>query len=103
MGDLNAKVGNENTGLERVMGKHGCGCMNNNGHLFIEQLGNRWNTFPTSPDSQTDLELTKWSRQKPNRPHLGKWKVEKITDRCESKKRCRREQRSPSCHCPAES
>ena len=30
MGDLNAKVENENTGLERVMGKHGCGCMNNN-------------------------------------------------------------------------
>ena len=95
MGDLNAKVENENTGLERVMGKHGCGCMN------ICSL--KWNTFPTSPDSQTDLELNKWSRQKPKKPHLGKWKVEKITDRCESKKRCRRKQRSPSCHCPAES
>ena len=36
MDDLNAKVGNENTGLERVMGKHGCGCMNNNGERLVD-------------------------------------------------------------------
>ena len=35
MGDLNAKFGKENTGLERVMGKHGCGCMNNNGERLV--------------------------------------------------------------------
>ena len=31
MGDLNAKVGNENTGLEKAIGRHGCGDMNENG------------------------------------------------------------------------
>ena len=36
MGDLNAKVENENTGLERVMGKHGCGCMNKNGQRLVD-------------------------------------------------------------------
>ena len=36
MGDLNAKVGNENTASERVMGKHGCGCMNNNGERLVD-------------------------------------------------------------------
>ena len=28
IGDLNAKIGNENAGLERATGKHGCGKMN---------------------------------------------------------------------------
>ena len=31
MGDLNAKVGNDNRNYERVMGKEGCGTMNDNG------------------------------------------------------------------------
>ena len=31
MGDHNAKIGNENTGLERAMGIHGCGKINENG------------------------------------------------------------------------
>jgi hypothetical protein len=31
MGDLNAKVGNDNTRNERVMGKYGCGNINENG------------------------------------------------------------------------
>ena len=30
-GDLNAKIGYENAGLERAIGKHGCGKMNKNG------------------------------------------------------------------------
>ena len=34
MGDFNAKVGNDNTGYEEIMGKHGVGVMNENGiHL----------------------------------------------------------------------
>ena len=28
MGDLNAKVGSKNEGIEKVMGKHGIGMMN---------------------------------------------------------------------------
>ena len=30
MGDMNAKVGNENTGFEEIMGKKGMGKMNEN-------------------------------------------------------------------------
>jgi exonuclease III len=33
MGDLNAKVGSSNVGLEHIMGKHGLGAMNN-GEFF---------------------------------------------------------------------
>ena len=33
---VNAKIGNENTGLERAMGKHGCGKMNENGERLVD-------------------------------------------------------------------
>ena len=36
MGDLNAKVGNDNTDYERVMGKHGMGTRNDNGERLVE-------------------------------------------------------------------
>ena len=36
MGDLNARVGNDNTGRESNMGTHGCGIMNNNGQHLCE-------------------------------------------------------------------
>lgn len=36
MGDLNAKIGNENTGRESCMGKHGLGVMNDNGCRFAD-------------------------------------------------------------------
>ena len=36
MGDLNAKVGSDNTGREIIMGKHGVGKMNENGELFAD-------------------------------------------------------------------
>ena len=35
-GDFNAKVGEDNTGNERVMGKHGLGSRNENGEQFAE-------------------------------------------------------------------
>ena len=34
MGDLNAKIGSDNTGRERIMGRHGLGCLNENGERF---------------------------------------------------------------------
>lgn len=40
MGYLNANVGSENAGYERVMGRHGCGSMNENGEYFTEFSGN---------------------------------------------------------------
>jgi len=36
MGDMNAKIGSNNEGLERVMGRHGIENMNENGELFSE-------------------------------------------------------------------
>jgi endonuclease/exonuclease/phosphatase family metal-dependent hydrolase len=35
MGDFNAKVGQDNEGLEHIMGKHGFGERNENGELFV--------------------------------------------------------------------
>ena len=36
MGDMNAKIGSNNEGLEHDMGRHGIGNMNKNGELFSE-------------------------------------------------------------------
>jgi exonuclease III len=36
MGDMNAKVGSNNEGLEHVTGRHGIGNMNENGGMFSE-------------------------------------------------------------------
>nr|CAI5849927.1 unnamed protein product [Callosobruchus analis] len=36
MGDLNAKVGNNNTNFEDIMGRHGVGTRNENGRLLVE-------------------------------------------------------------------
>jgi len=35
-GDLNAKVGQDNVGLEHIMGRHGLGERNENGQLFVD-------------------------------------------------------------------
>ena len=35
MGDMNAKVGSDNTDRERAMGSQGCGTINNNGERLV--------------------------------------------------------------------
>jgi exonuclease III len=40
MGDLNAKIGEYNTGLKNVMGRHGMGARNENGEMFIDTCMN---------------------------------------------------------------
>jgi hypothetical protein len=41
MGDLNARVGSDNTGYESFMGKHGIGTRNDNGERFVDLCDNR--------------------------------------------------------------
>lgn len=41
MGDLNAKVGSDNTGYESFMGKNGIGTINGNGERFVELCVNK--------------------------------------------------------------
>ena len=36
IGDMNAKVGYDNSNCERAMGKHGCGVMNDNGERLVD-------------------------------------------------------------------
>ena len=36
MGDLNAKIGSDNTGKERIMGRHGLRCLNENGERLAD-------------------------------------------------------------------
>ncbi|XP_013401097.1 uncharacterized protein LOC106166982 [Lingula anatina] len=71
IGDLNAKVGADNSNSERVMGPHGCGMMNENGeHLVDFCMNNRLviggTIFPqktihkltwTSPDGTTTNQI----------------------------------------------
>jgi exonuclease III len=40
MGDLNAKIGSNNVGLEQVMGVQGVGEMNENGEMFLNFCAN---------------------------------------------------------------
>nr|KAG5701138.1 hypothetical protein BaRGS_002614 [Batillaria attramentaria] len=57
MGDLNAKVGTDNTDRELIMGKHGTGTQNENGELFTEfcttnDLVIGGTIFPTRPSTK---------------------------------------------------
>ena len=71
MGDANAKVGEDNTGYEEAMGKHGVGQMNENGERFANMCSfNRLviggTIFPhkrihkttwVSPDQRTENQI----------------------------------------------
>ncbi|PVD19665.1 hypothetical protein C0Q70_20155 [Pomacea canaliculata] len=71
MGDLNAKVGDDNTNRELIMGRHGVGTCNENEELFIDFCAfndhviggtvfphkNIHKTTWTSPDGQTENQI----------------------------------------------
>nr|KAG5690574.1 hypothetical protein BaRGS_009236 [Batillaria attramentaria] len=64
MGDLNAKVGTDNTDRELIMGKHGTGTQNENGELFTEfcttnDLVIRGTIFPPQDHPQNHLDITR--------------------------------------------
>nr|KAG5686685.1 hypothetical protein BaRGS_013584 [Batillaria attramentaria] len=63
MGDLNAKVGTDNTDRELIMGKHGTGTQNENGELFTEfcttnDLVIGGTIFPPQDHPQNHLDIT---------------------------------------------
>lgn len=80
MGDLNAKVGNNNTGFERVIGKYGCGVMNENGEQFVEFCGNNNLVIGGTLFPHKDIHKLTWvspgGRDKNQIDHIainGKW------------------------------
>ncbi|RUS81369.1 hypothetical protein EGW08_010867 [Elysia chlorotica] len=96
MGDLNAKVGADNTDRELIMGRHGVGQQNENGELFTEfcsfnDLTIGGTLFPhkiihkttwTSPDGKTEnqidhITIETWRVTKTNSK-----KIQGFTNRC---------------------
>nr|KAG5702408.1 hypothetical protein BaRGS_027495 [Batillaria attramentaria] len=84
MGDLNAKVGTDNTDRELIMGKHGTGTQNENGELFTE--------FCTTNDLRFKIKLKAY-RDQADRPshkynvHSLKESVKTNAFRCELRNR----------------
>ncbi|XP_062592881.1 craniofacial development protein 2-like [Saccostrea cucullata] len=60
MGDLNAKVGNDNTDCEKSMGKHGCGIKNDNGERFIDFCLNNNQTIGGTIFPHKDIQKLTW-------------------------------------------
>jgi hypothetical protein len=59
-GDLNAKVGQENEGLERIMGRHGLGERNENGQLFVDFCARQYLVIGGTIFPQKDCHKVTW-------------------------------------------
>ena len=70
MGDLNAKVGNDNTNYERAMGSEGCGNMNDNGERLLDCCLTNDLVIGGTLFPHPDIHKLTWcspnSRQEPN-------------------------------------
>ena len=68
MGDLNAKVGSDNIGYEKTMGKHGLGVQNDNGERLCNfcQLNGLVITGTLFPHTQSYMDIARWSDKEPN-------------------------------------
>jgi Reverse transcriptase (RNA-dependent DNA polymerase)/Domain of unknown function (DUF6451) len=60
MGDLNAKVGNDNSHRESVMGKHGLGTANDNGDRFVELCTNHGLVIGGTIFKHKDIHKVTW-------------------------------------------
>lgn len=94
IGDLNAKIGSDNEGMEMIMGKHGLGTQNENGLLFAEfclfnNLCIGGSLFPhkdihkatwVSPDGRTKNQIDHCAISKPWRSSLIDVKVHRGAD-----------------------
>ena len=62
MGDINAKVGDDNFNCVRAMGRHRCGVLNNNGERLVDFCLNNdcvigWYHLPTQIHTQAHMEV----------------------------------------------
>ncbi|VDP87383.1 unnamed protein product [Schistosoma mattheei] len=90
MGDLNAKVGTDNTGYEDIMGRHALTrreerkwrkvCKS----VCIQQTGHRRNNIFTQAYTQGYMDLTEPHYREPDRSYLHQQKVPKDNGRCEN-------------------
>ncbi|KAL9977741.1 hypothetical protein ACROYT_G015180 [Oculina patagonica] len=60
-GDLNAKMGEDNEGWEKVMGKHGLGRMNENGERLAKFCGNNYLVIGGSLFKHRDIHKITWT------------------------------------------
>ena len=103
MGDMNAKVGNNNNGYELAMGKNGLGTMNGNGERFADVCADNnlvigGTVFPhkpihkatwISPDHTTEKQID----------HICKQEVQTLSPGCTSEEGGRRRDRPPPTGC----
>ena len=59
-GDMNAKVGTDNTGKEMVMGREGLGTMNENGELYTDFCANNDLVIGGTIFSHRDIHKKTW-------------------------------------------
>jgi hypothetical protein len=81
LGDMYAKVGNENTGYEQVMGKHGLGTMNENLFAIFCANYNLVTGGTIFPHKKCHLS-TRLENRKPNRSLLYIQEIQKKPAGC---------------------
>ena len=60
IGDMNAKVGYDNSNCERAMGKHGCGVMNDNGERLVDYCLNNYYVIGGTIFAHRDIHKLTW-------------------------------------------
>ena len=60
IGDMNAKVGYDNSNCERAMGKHGCGVMNDNGERLVDYCLNNNYVIGGTIFAHRDIHKLTW-------------------------------------------
>ena len=99
IGDLNARMGNDNTGRESNMGTHGCGIMNDNGQRLCELCEeNKLVIGGTIFHHKENLDFTGWDHNQPDRPRSCQQEMEEFTAESKDKKRGRCGQQSQPNH-----
>ena len=94
MGDMNAKVGDDNLGVERTMGRHGCGTINNNGERLVDFCADNsmviGGTLFPHPTTHKLTWISPNGRDKNQIDHIAINGMEALPARRSSEERCRR-------------